>query len=134
MKKIFLVTFFVISISSFLEAQSLSNDTIEILTFAEQMPEFPGGDSARTKFLKDHLIYPKLAFENDLEARTQIQFVVHNDGKISDVKALTRKGWGFEDEALRLVKSMPDWIPGKQNGKPVNVRLSIPILFMFPSK
>jgi protein TonB len=134
MKKIFLVALFVISISSFLKAQSLSNDTIEILTFAEQMPEFPGGDTARINFFQNNINYPEIAWVSKIEAKVQIQFVVQKDGKISDVKALTHKGWGLEDEAIRAIKIMPPWIPGKQNGKPVNLQISLPILFMLPRK
>ncbi len=125
---------------SFLKAQktvyathcpAIDSNYIEdtIVTFAEQFPQFPGGDSAKIKFLNDHIIYPSLACENNIETRVQIQFVIDKHGKISDVKALTHKGWGLEEEAIRVVKLMPNWIPGKQNGRLVNVRFSIPIVF-----
>ncbi|MEI6594281.1 MAG: TonB family protein [Bacteroidota bacterium] len=147
MKKIFLVAFFIVSTFSFLKAQKdsistkvISNslpyecyvgaeDSNEVVTFAEEMPQFPGGDSARIKFLKDHIIYPELACENNIEARVQVQFVVSKQGKLSEIIALTKKGWGLEQEAIRVVKLMPNWIPGKQNGKPMNIRFSIPIVF-----
>ena len=101
----------------------------EIVTFAEQMPEFEGGDEARVSFLSKNLNYPPLARENGIEGRVQIQFVVGTDGKISEVLPLTKKGWGLEEEAARVVKMMPNWKPGKQNGKTVPVRFSIPIVF-----
>jgi protein TonB len=101
----------------------------EIVTFAEQMPEFEGGDEARISFLQKNINYPPLARENSIEARVQIQFVVGLDGKISEVTPLTHKGWGLEEEAVRVVKMMPPWKPGKQNGKTVPVRFSIPIVF-----
>jgi len=104
-------------------------DVQEIVTFAEQMPEFEGGDDARISFLQKNLNYPPLARENSIEARVQIQFVVGLDGKISEVTPLTKKGWGLEEEAVRVVKMMPSWKPGKQNGKTVPVRFSIPIVF-----
>ncbi len=102
----------------------------EIVTFAEQMPEFPdGGEDGLKKFLQKKINYPPLARENGQEHRVQIQFVVGIDGKISEVVPLTHFGWGLEDEAVRVVKIMPPWKPGKQNGKPVPVRYSIPIIF-----
>lgn len=100
-----------------------------IQDFAEQMPEYEGGDDARMSFLQKNLNYPPLARENGYEAKVQIQFVVGVDGKIFEVKALTNKGWGLEEEAMRVVRMMPSWKPGKQNGKAVPVRFSIPIVF-----
>jgi protein TonB len=140
MKKIFFVAFFILSTLSFLKAQYTVDITVcpgqdsnyvedTIVTFAEEIPQFPEGDSAKTKFLADHIIYPPLAFENNIEARVQVQFVVDKQGKISDVKALTHKSWGFEEEAVRVIKLMPPWIPGRQNGKLINIRFSIPIVF-----
>jgi len=149
MKKIFFVAFFIVSTFSFLKAQNDSmkeifyyprftsdgyfgqraEDSNQVVTFAEEMPQFPGGDSARNKFLADHIIYPPLACENNIEAKVQVQFVVSKEGKLSEIIALTKKGWGLEQEAIRVVKLMPDWIPGKQNGKLVNIRFSIPIVF-----
>lgn len=105
------------------------SDTIEIINFAEQMPEFEGGQEACNSFIQKNIKYPSLARENNIEGRVQVQFVVWSDGKISQVKALTNKAWGLEEEAIRVVKMMPLWKPGKQNSKPVNVKFSIPIMF-----
>jgi periplasmic protein TonB len=137
MKKIFFVAFFIVSTFSFLKAQ---NDTVlffnidevaddSILNFAEQMPQFPGGNSARIAFIKRNLNYPVIARENKIEGTVQIEFVVRKDGNISDVKALKRISWGFDAEAIRVVKLMRCWIPGKQNGKEVNIRFVLPIVF-----
>lgn len=101
----------------------------EIVTFAEQMPEFSGGEEARMAFLQKNLQFPPLARENGIEGRVVVQFVVGTDGKISQVEALTKKGWGLEEEAVRVAKMMPDWKAGKQNGKAVPVRYTMPIVF-----
>jgi protein TonB len=101
----------------------------EIVTFAEQMPEFDGGDEARVAFLQKNLQYPPLARENGIEGRAVVEFVVGLDGKISEVRALTKKGWGLEEEAVRVAKLMPPWKAGKQNGKAVPVRYTMPIVF-----
>ena len=114
---------------SLVQGNDVGDAAPEIVTFAEQMPEFEGGDDARISFLQRNLNYPPLARENSIEARVQIQFVVGLDGKISEVTPLTHKGWGLEEEAVRVVKMMPPWKPGKQNGKTVPVRFSIPIVF-----
>ena len=97
-----------------------------IVTFAEQMPEFNGNLMA---YLTENIVYPPVAAENNLEAKIITQFVVESDGSISNVEILQKKGWGFDEEALRIVKSMPNWKPGKQNGKPVRVLFTLPISF-----
>ncbi len=102
----------------------------EILTFAEQMPEFPGGAADMYKFLEKNIVYPQLARENSIEGKVNIAFTVGPDGKIVNVEQVGKKwGWGLEEEALRVVNNMPNWTPGKQNGKAVTVRLTIPIRF-----
>jgi protein TonB len=101
----------------------------EIVTFAEQMPEFEGGVEEMNKYLGKNIQYPPVAKENGIEGKVIIQFVVGTDGKITQVEAVKKLGWGLEEEAIRVVKSMPAWRPGKQNGKPVTVRYTIPVLF-----
>lgn len=101
----------------------------EILTFAEQMPEFEGGDDERTKFLQKNLNYPPNARENGIEGRVVVSFIVGTDGKITQVEAIKKIGWGCDEEAIRVVKSMPPWRPGKQNGKAVIVKFNLPITF-----
>ena len=101
----------------------------EIMTFVEQMPEFEGGEDARQAFLGRNLQYPPLARENGIEGKVVVKFVVGGDGKISQVEALTHKGWGLEEEAIRVAKMMPGWKAGKQNGKAVPVWFTMPITF-----
>lgn len=101
----------------------------EIVTFAEQMPEFEGGTEAMMNYLAKNINYPNIARENGIEGRVVLQFVVGIDGKISQIEVLKKLGWGMEEEAIRVVKSMPPWRPGKQNGKPVYVKFTLPVVF-----
>jgi protein TonB len=105
-------------------------DSPEIMTFAEQMPEFPGGAEEMYKYLSKNIQYPPLARENSIEGKVILTFVVGSDGKISQLEQVGKKlNWGLDEEAMRVVKSMPPWTPGKQNGKPVYVKFTLPIRF-----
>jgi protein TonB len=105
-------------------------DRSTILTFVEKMPSFPGGEAALAKFMNNNIHYPHMAAENGIEGKVFIQFVVDYEGNITGVKAVgAPKGGGLEEEAVRVVKLMPKWIPGKQNGQTVNVQFSLPVGF-----
>jgi protein TonB len=105
-------------------------DANEILTFAEQMPEFAGGTEEMYKYLSKNIMYPPNARENSVEGKVVLTFVVGSDGKISQIEQVGKKlGWGCDEEAIRVVKSMPAWTPGKQNGKAVTVKFTLPIRF-----
>ncbi|OYU95240.1 MAG: energy transducer TonB [Bacteroidetes bacterium B1(2017)] len=102
----------------------------EILTFAEQMPEFAGGTEELYKYLSKNIQYPPLARENSIEGKVVLTFVVGSDGKISQIEQVGKKlGWSCDEEAIRVVKNMPPWTPGKQNGKAVVVKFTLPIRF-----
>lgn len=102
----------------------------EILTFAEQMPEFTGGTEELYKYLSKNIQYPPLARENSIEGKVILTFVVGADGKISQIEQVGKKlGWQCDEEAIRVVKGMPAWTPGKQNGKAVVVKFTLPIRF-----
>jgi protein TonB len=102
----------------------------EIFIVVEDMPEFPGGQDSMAKFISDNLIYPALAQENNIQGRVVVQFIVEEDGRISNVKLVsTPLGWGLDEAAIRVIKKMPNWKPGKQRGEPVKVRFVIPIRF-----
>jgi periplasmic protein TonB len=101
-----------------------------IPSWVEIMPTFPGGEAALGKFLQKNLTYPPMAQNNEIEGRVFVQFVVNHEGKISDVQTVgAPKGGGLEEEAMRVVKLMPNWKPGKQNGQTVSVRFNLPIGF-----
>ena len=95
----------------------------------ELNPEFPGGEQAMRSFLRDNIRYPLMARESGITGTVYVTFVVSKSGKISDVKLLRGIGGGCDDEAIRVVKTMPAWIPGRQTGKPVPVQFNLPIKF-----
>lgn len=100
-----------------------------IFTIVEEMPSFPGGDEPRIKFLRDNIVYPQMAKENNIQGTVYVSFVVNSNGKVIDVKLLRGIGGGCDEEAVRVVKLMPPWNPGKQNGKSVRVQFNMPIRF-----
>jgi len=101
----------------------------EIFTVVEAMPEFQGGDAARIKFLQENIKYPQMAKESGIQGRVYVTFVVEKNGKITDVKVLRGIGGGCDEEAVRVINSMPNWKAGKQRGKPVRVQFNMPIKF-----
>ncbi|WP_295120474.1 energy transducer TonB [uncultured Chitinophaga sp.] len=102
----------------------------EIFTFVEQPPTFPGGEEALNKYLSKNIRYPHLATENGISGTVFVTFVVDSDGNIKDVKTVgAKKGGGLEEEAVRVVRGMPKWKPGKQNGRQVSVQFNLPIRF-----
>ncbi len=101
----------------------------EIFTVVEQAPAYPGGMAELGKYLSRNLKYPRQASQNNIEGTVYAQFVVDSHGKISDVKILKGIGYGCDEEAERVVKAMPAWNPGKQGGRGVSVRFSLPIKF-----
>ncbi len=95
----------------------------------EEMPEFPGGDAGRLKYLSANTKYPESAKEIGLQGTVYVGFVVNEKGKVVEVELLRGIGGGCDEEALRVVKNMPDWKPGRQSGNEVRVRFSMPICF-----
>lgn len=103
----------------------------EIFIVVEESAEFPGGgDAARIKFLQDNLVYPQMAKENGIQGKVYTTFVVERDGSITDIKILRGIGGGCDEEAIRVIKLMPKWKPGKQRGKPVRQQFNLPIEFV----
>ena len=101
-----------------------------IFQVVETMPEFPGGPQALFKYISDNVKYPVIAQENGIQGRVICQFVVNKDGSIVDVVAVRSSGEASLDkEAIRVIKSMPKWKPGKQRGKPVRVKYTVPVNF-----
>lgn len=105
---------------------------VEIFEVVEQMPEYPGGEEAMMRFITKNFVYPSDAKRFEIEGRVLITFVVNEDGTISNVKPLLpearRLGYGLEEEAMRVVKMMPNWKPGKQRNKAVKVQYILPIV------
>jgi protein TonB len=101
----------------------------EVFTIAEVMPEFPGGKEALFAYIGKNLKYPEQAVEEGVEGVVFVTFVVEADGKITGVKVLRGIGFGCDEEAVRVVRGMPNWTPGKQLGKAVRVKYNLPIRY-----
>ncbi len=115
-----------------LKAKQEIADEVEeekVFDVVEQMPSYPGGDAALFKYLSDNIKYPTIAEENGVQGRVIVTFVVERDGSITDVKIVRAVDPSLDREAVRVVKSMPSWIPGKQNGKSVRVKYTLPVTF-----
>ena len=95
----------------------------------ERMPEFPGGEAAMNQFINRTIRYPVIAQENGIQGRVVVQFVVNTDGKIVDVEVVRGVEESLDREAIRVVKTMPPWTPGRQGGKAVRVKYTLPIRF-----
>jgi len=100
-----------------------------VYTQSDVMPKFKGGNDAFFKYLSENLKYPVAAKDAKIQGAVYARFVVNAEGKIGDVEILRPIGGGCDEEAKRVVESMPDWIPGSQNGKNVSVRYTLPIKF-----
>lgn len=101
----------------------------KIFDVVEEQPSFPGGAGALMQWLRDNINYPVIAAENGIEGRVIVQFVVSKTGAISDVRVARSVDPSLDKEAVRVVSSMPNWTPGKQNGSAVNVRYTLPVTF-----
>lgn len=102
----------------------------EIFTIVEEQPAFPGGEEALFEYLQKNIVYPQMAKESNIQGTVFVTFVVEPDGNISNTRVLRGIGGGCDDEAVRVVKKMPRWAPGKQRGKPVRVQFNLPIKFV----
>ena len=101
----------------------------KVFDVVEEMPQFPGGNSALFEYLSKNIKYPVVAEENGVQGRVVVTFVVERDGSITDVKVVKSVDPSLDKEAQRVVKSMPHWIPGKQNGSAVRVKYTVPVTF-----
>lgn len=112
------------------EAPEEEEEEEVIFVVVESMPEFPGGQQALFKYINENVKYPVIAQENGIQGRVICQFVVNKDGSIVDIEVVRSGGDpSLDKEAVRVVKSMPKWKPGKQRGKPVRVKFTVPINF-----
>ena len=108
-------------------------DENEILKSVEQMPQFPGGDAALIKYLDSHIQYPPEAAKNNIQGRVILQFVVDKTGEIGEVKVVRSVDKDLDEEAVRIVKTLPKFIPGRQNGQAVAVWYTLPVTFKLSS-
>ena len=112
------------------EDQQIVEETMEPLLVVEQMPDFPGGEGELYKYLQEHIKFPPLARESGITGTVYIRFIVDKNGKISNVSLLRGIGGGCDEEAIRVIKGMPDWKPGRQNGLAVPVYFTSPVKFI----
>lgn len=107
----------------------VSQNNQKVYEHPEVMPEYPGGMSAMVEFLSKNVKYPKDAAKQKVEGRVLVWFVVETDGSLTDVKVAKKVFPSLDAEAIRMVKTMPKWTPGKHNDQPVRVRFALPIVF-----
>lgn len=112
-----------------IKAKVTLKDADSIFQIVDQMPEFPGGIEALMDFVGKNVKYPEQAKEKEISGRVFIGFVIEKDGSVSNVKVLRGIGGGCDEEAVRVIKAMPKWTPGKLKGQPVRVSYQIPINF-----
>ncbi|GHV55954.1 cell envelope biogenesis protein TonB [Bacteroidia bacterium] len=101
----------------------------EVFSYVEEMPRFPGGEKAMMQWLSENIHYPVTAQEKNIQGRVIVRFIVDSDGSVGNVELVRSIDPALDKEAIRVVQNMPNWIPGKQNGKAVSVYYSLPILF-----
>ena len=111
------------------EKPKVEEETNKVFDVVEQMPQFPGGQSALFDYLSSHIKYPVVAEENGVQGRVIVTFVVERDGSITDTKVAKSVDPSLDREAMRVVRTMPNWIPGKQNGSAVRVKFTVPVTF-----
>jgi len=105
------------------------NDQIQDIVSVQEKPEFYGGDKELFTFLSKSTHYPEIAIKYNIQGTVYVSFVVERDGGLSGYQCENKIGGGCDEEAIRVVQSMPKWIPGKQNGNAVRVRVIIPMRF-----
>jgi TonB family protein len=115
--------------SQTIEGSGNAQGNSDVYTVVEDMPTYRGGDDARIKFLVSNIKYPEKARENGIQGTVYVSFVIDEVGTVTDVKVLRGIGNGCDEEAMRVVRLMPRWNPGKQSGKPVKVQFNMPIKF-----
>ena len=118
-------------IEEYIAPEVVEDDVVEqeIFKIVEEMPSFPGGEQKLMEFVGKNIKYPQIARETGIQGRVFVNFVVEPDGSVSNVTVLRGIGGGCDEEAMRVVKNMPKWKPGKQRGKAVRVQYMLPVNF-----
>ena len=118
-------------IEEYVAPEVVEDDVVEqeIFKIVEEMPSYPGGEAKLMEFVAKNIKYPQIARETGIQGRVFVNFVVEPDGSVSNVSVLRGIGGGCDEEAMRVVKSMPKWKPGKQRGKAVRVQYMLPVNF-----
>lgn len=111
------------------EVKPVEEEKVYNIATVEQQPEFPGGQAAMYKWLSDHINYPPAAAEEGVQGKVIVEFVVSKSGRVENVRVLRGRHQALDKEALRVVKAMPNWNPGRNNGQPVKVTYTLPVSF-----
>ncbi len=111
------------------EEKPVVDDQVYNMAMVEQQPEFPGGQQAMYKWLGDHINYPPVAAEEGVQGKVIVEFVVSKTGAVENVRVLRGRHPALDKEAIRVVKAMPNWNPGRNNGNPVKVTYTLPVTF-----
>jgi TonB family protein len=130
--QIFVSLFLIVCLSINCNAQTNKKSTLkkkEVLEVIEIDPEFPGGEEARQKFLRDNVVYPVEARKNNIQGVVYVDFVIEPDGTVSNIEIYKSVQKSLDEEAIRVTSLMPKWIPGTQRGKPIRVKYRMPIRF-----
>ena len=109
--------------------EEVDTDTNAPFSIVEQMPEFPGGEDSLRNFIRRTIKYPDSAKESKVEGTVYVNFTIEKDGNISNPRILRGIGSGYDEETLRVIKLMPKWIPGEENGQTVRVQYNLPVKF-----
>lgn len=128
MKKLFLIMFFMAFATVNAYSQSDDSDN-SVYKLVEEMAQFPGGQNEMLKYLQENLQYPEAAKANDVHGKVLVKFIVERDGSLSDIKVMRGLGSGCDEEAIRLIQSMPKWKAGKNRGKEVRTSMMVPVIF-----
>lgn len=111
------------------EEKPVEEDKVYNMAMVEQQPEFPGGQAAMYKWLNDHMNYPAVAAEEGVQGKVIVEFVVSKTGAVENVRVLRGRHPALDKEAVRVVKAMPNWNPGRNNSQPVKVTYTLPVQF-----
>lgn len=96
----------------------------------EVAPQFPGGEDSLNHFLLSQIVYPKEAQDNQIQGTVYVGFTINEDGSVSDVRIMRSVGAGLDEEAMRVISLMPNWIPAQNKGKPIRVDMCLPVRFI----
>ena len=109
---------------------TLQNEVFEVFGSAAHMPSFPGGDAALMRFISEHVVYPEEAAKNKIEGKVIVQFIVEETGKVGEVKVARSVNEELDNEAVRVIKLLPDFSPGRNaKGEPQRVWYTMPVIF-----
>lgn len=114
---------------SFMTSTAQTKKNNMVFDVVEVMPQYPGGQIAMLKYIMENIKYPEQAMKEGIQGRVTVSFIVEKDGSISNVRPVLSVHPLLNKEAVRVVKSMPKWSPGKQKGKPVRVQFNVPVMF-----